>query len=64
MENYTVGGRLVRGNGEALDQYLKGYFAIDLISLIVLLVDIWRNNMGFFLLLFLLKLPSAFRLTG
>ena len=59
----TVGGRLARGHGEALDQYLKGFFIIDLISLIILLVDIWRNNMGYFLLLFLLKIPSAFRIT-
>lgn len=52
-------GRVLRNHGERLDQYLKGFFAIDFISLVILLVDIFRDNLGYFALLFSIKIIAA-----
>ena len=60
----VVGGIVFKSHGQRMDHYLRTYFLADIISLTILLIDITHNNLGYFTLIFSLKLLVAIEISG
>ena len=60
----VIKGKVAATHAEVMDNYLKSYFLVDVISLLILWMDIGIKNMNYFLLIFIIKLLVAFEISN